>query len=347
MNKKFLVWCVVLSGCAIHPLPEDFSGVDTQDIVRQIRCETRYALIDMTARFLAYGDNVDDMSRAIGAAYFTEKTKPLSSFSPKLFKGHVQDSLNIFWTTGIAYNFKLNMLENNNFAAGLGFADPFVRGPTTGTLTMAVGGALNRQRGNTRTFTITDTIGGLISKVPDNFCENKIVGPNYLYPITGEIGMKELLKTFVYLSIFGGLMGTEKNPSTPPTMVDALDFQTVILGQVNPTQVIFSPIRNTFALVNANVNAEVRRTDIHQVTVGLALDSAALTQLGPYRDFLFARYGGAGPAGPPRSGPKAIRGSLFGRLLTASGTPAEIAAAEAVDQFLTQRLFSPTININP
>ncbi|MGD9659153.1 MAG: hypothetical protein AB7U61_16215 [Methylocystis sp.] len=348
MNKKFLLWCLVLSGCAIHPLPEDFSGVDTQDIVRQIRCETRYALIDMTARYLEYGDNVDDASRAIGRAFFTDKTKPLSSFSPKLFKGRVQDSLNIFWKTGIAYNFKLNMLENNNFSAGVGFADPFVRGPTTGTVTMGLGGALNRQRGNTRTFTVTDTIGRLISKIPDNFCENKVVGPNYLYPITGEIGMKELLKTFVYLSIFGGLMGTEKDLSKPPTMVDALDFQTVIIGQVNPTQVVFSPIRNTFALVNANINGEVRRTDIHQVTVGLALDSAATTQLGPYRDFLFTRYGGSGPVGPMRSSATGVMGgSLFGRLLTASGTPAEIAAAEAVDQFLTQRLFSPTININP
>jgi hypothetical protein len=32
---------VTLSGCAIHPLPEDVtSGLTTYDIVRQIRCET-------------------------------------------------------------------------------------------------------------------------------------------------------------------------------------------------------------------------------------------------------------------------------------------------------------------
>lgn len=350
---EFLLWkhsliffsIIFFVGCSIHPLPEDYSGIDTEDIVRQIRCETRRALIEMTGKFLKEGDYVDNQSKEIGVIYFINKTKPLSEFSPNLFKGHVQDSLNVFWSTGIAYNFKLNMIENNNFSAGLGLADPFFRGPTNGAVSMAMGGSLNRQRGNTRTFTVTDSFGKLITKIPDDFCEKQIIGPNYIYPITGEIGMKEMLKTFVYLSIFGGLMGTEKDLSKPPTMVDALQFQTVILGQVNPTRVVFSPIRNTFALVDANLTAEVKRTDIHEVTVGLALNSAALSQLGPYRDFLFSRGVSRGEAQPMRS--EQPRGALFGRLLTASGTPAEIAASEAVDQFLTQRLFSPTININP
>jgi hypothetical protein len=39
--------------------------------------------------------------------------------------------------------------------------------------------------------------------------------------------------------------------------------------------------------------------------------------------------------------------ALFGRLLKASGNPAELAAATAVDQFLTRQVFSPTINITP
>ncbi len=35
-----------VSGCAIHPLPEDVSGVPTYVIVRQIRCEARQAIIE-------------------------------------------------------------------------------------------------------------------------------------------------------------------------------------------------------------------------------------------------------------------------------------------------------------
>ena len=34
---------LLLAGCALHPLPEDVTGVSTYDIARQIRCETREA----------------------------------------------------------------------------------------------------------------------------------------------------------------------------------------------------------------------------------------------------------------------------------------------------------------
>src|SRR5260370_42701367 len=34
----------LMSGCAIHPLPEDVTGVSTYHIVRQIRCEARDAI---------------------------------------------------------------------------------------------------------------------------------------------------------------------------------------------------------------------------------------------------------------------------------------------------------------
>ena len=34
---------VMLSGCTIHPLPEDVTKLNTFQIVKQIRCETRAA----------------------------------------------------------------------------------------------------------------------------------------------------------------------------------------------------------------------------------------------------------------------------------------------------------------
>jgi hypothetical protein len=78
------------------------------------------------------------------------------------------------------------------------------------------------------------------------------------------------------------------------------------------------------------LNVAASRIDKHQVVVGLALQSAGQAQLG------LVRAGLQGQLVAP-----------FGRLLTASGNLAELAAATAVDQFLTQQLFSPTINITP
>jgi hypothetical protein len=343
-----MVFSFSVASCAIHPLPEDYSGVSTKDIVRQIRCEARKSLIDMALNFLSRGDGNNESSRLI-AEQFRSGSRSISEFSPKLFKGFQKASLDTFWTTGIAYNFNLDMTEVNNLNASVGFSQPFA----TGVFGLGGRTGVDRSRGNVRTFTVTDTFERLF-KLPENFCANKIVGPNYIYPITGEIGMSEPLQTFVYLSLFGGLTqpGDPENPpysnDGPPTMVEALQFTTKLSGSVTPS-VVFTPIPKVFSLVSADLNAEASRTDIHKVTIGLALDKAAVTQLGAFRDGLFARYGGQ--AGTNRAGgltaANKYSGAMFGRLLTASGSRSEIAAAEAVDQYLTQRLFSPTINFNP
>ncbi|MBG0794455.1 hypothetical protein IYY11_13940 [Methylocystis sp. H62] len=338
-------------------MPEDITGVTTYDIVRQIRCETRQALIELIGEYLSHSDDdrVNMASRMAGVQYFIKRSKPLEQFGPKLLSGHAKEAVELFWKSGIAYNFQLGVQENNDVSAGIGFGNPFTRGVTIGSTQMDIGGSFNRQRNSLRTFTITDNFNGLITKLPDNYCNGKLVGPDYLYPITGKIGMKEVIKTFVHLVVFGNLdaRAEDKNPAAlpdaaPPTMVDAVTFETVIIGKVNPTKVIFSPIGNRFALLNSNVSAEVKRADKHIVTVGLALEKAAESQLEPYRDSLFARYGGLRAPAASRLGGRSqvTRGTLFGRLLTATGTPAEVAAAQAVDQFLTQRLFSPVININ-
>lgn len=47
----FPVLCV-LAGCAIHPLPDDVTGVTTAQIVQQIRCETRDAAIQALTSWL-------------------------------------------------------------------------------------------------------------------------------------------------------------------------------------------------------------------------------------------------------------------------------------------------------
>lgn len=344
------------SGCSIHPLPEDTKGVDTLDIVKHVRCETREALIELFAQFLANPDEgkVDLASRAVGLHYFGERSRPLSAFEPKLLSGNARQAVELFWETGIAYNFQLGIKENNDFTAGVGFGNPFTRGTTTGTTQMDVGGSLNRQRISNNAFTITDTIKKLITKVPGDFCQGQLVGPDDIYPITGKIGMKEVIGNFVNLTIYGNLGSRreDKNPAAfikgPPTMVAAVTFETAVIGKVNPAKVIYSPIANHFALLNATVSTELRRTDTHAVTVGLALEQAAVSQLEPYQDAIFARYGGLRtPAASRPSSQARAQGTLFGRFLTASGSPAEVAAAQAVDQFLTQRLFSPVININP
>lgn len=305
------------AACAIHPLPEDVAGVSSYDIVRQIRCETRQAVIDSALEYLTKSQYVDFSSRNIGIYYDTHRDE-IAKLDPKLFKGQVRDLLALFWTTGVAYNYVLTMTEENNIDSEINLLRLF----TNGMFSANIKAGFDRSRKNTRTFTITDNFRGLIQKVPNEYCNGKLVDKNYIYPIAGHIGVDGMVHAFVYLSLFGNLTDKDNSAKGPPTLVDALEFTTMVSGGATP-KVTFTPTGHALSVADASLTGNVSRKDVHQVTVGLALDKASFGQLGPTRD------------------------TLFGRLLTASGGRAEQNAANAVDQFLTQRIFSPTIVVNP
>jgi hypothetical protein len=224
------------------------------------------------------------------------------------------------------------MTEVNNVGGEL----DLVRALSKGVFGLALTGGFDRTRENVRTFTVTDNFGDLVRKPMR--CDGRLVGPNYVYPITGRIGVDDVVRAFVFLSLFGNLGGESGTPGVipkgPPTLVDALEFTTTISGSANP-RVDFAPIGRTLSVSHANLNVAALRRDKHQVIIGLALAAAAQAQLGSIRAGLRGQL--VAPVQP----------ALFGRLLTASGTPAELAAANAVDQVLTQQLFSPTITITP
>jgi hypothetical protein len=319
------------SGCAIHPQPKDVTGVPTFEIVQRIRCETRQSVIALTLDYARSRDETRDIAQQL-AAEFEANPDASTKLNPNLFPGEVRKTLTAFWTTGVAYNFKLDMTEINNADGSLNVASLFGRR----LFGIALQAGLDRTRENTRTFTVTDNFGELVKGLTG--CKNELVGPNYIYPITGRIGVEDMIQEFVYMSIFGNL-GAETTtaatvPKGPPTLVDALAFTTKISGSVNPT-VAFSPVGKELGVTAAGVDLAASRTDLHQVVVGLALAPTGQAQLVSLRQAYFGPYAAA-------------PGALVAPLLTASpATRSENAAATAVNQFLTQQLFSPTINLPP
>src|SRR5262249_49382876 len=150
-------------------------------------------------------------------------------------------------------------------------------------------GGLDRIRSNQRTFTVTDTVSKLLTKVPEQYCDGQIVYANYIYPIVGRIGIDKTIKSFIELNLFAGLGGAKADPgaSTPPTMTDNLVFTTTIKTTVNP-MVVFTPVTTTFQLMNASLTADNNRVDRHQVTIGLAIAASGQTEVEPLRSYLFS-----------------------------------------------------------
>lgn len=303
-----------LTACAIHPVPEDVTGVNTFEIVRQIRCETRKAVFDAAIYWLLHDEDADPASRRIGIRF--AETQDISHFNPSLFQGRDRRIFEYFWGTGVAYNYDLQMTEVNAVAGEFNLLKPnFLSNNKLG-----LKAGIDLQRQNTRTFTITDTFGSLLAHVPNDYCEGRIASPNYMYPIAGRIGMDRVIDSFVNLTLHAKLAGDPKAAGGPPTMVDTLIFTTTLSGALTP-KLTFSPVGQGWQTSDSSVAADVKRQDLHKLTVGLSVAKSAVPETEP------------------------LRSALFGRLLTASGGASEQAAATAVDQALTSKLFQQNINV--
>lgn len=322
----------LFSGCAIHPVPEDVTGVSTYHIVRQIRCETREAIRHLTIGWLRklaaafpnhpryqelvlqYESNPDSMA-GLGTA-FTGRGSQYAN---------AQAVASLFYNAGIAYTFDLTMTENNDLDTELNF----LKAMTVPVFTLGAKAGAHRSRQNHRVFTVTDTFSGLL-KLTDlsRYCENHIVQiADYAYPITGRIGVDKTIRSFIELTLFGNLGGDPDNTpgiKGPPTLTDTLTFTTTLTASVNP-KIVFTPLTNIFQPVDASLTAAVGRTDVHQVAIGLAIaDTASVEAL---RTYLFSD--GRAIA---RRGARIANNLVVGSRVIGGGTPSELLAVIAIDQ---------------
>jgi hypothetical protein len=325
-----IIGTFLFSGCAIHPLPDDVAHISTYYIVRQIRCETRQAVIDSLFRYLTSEDNLrggklDEYSYNVGLqvkrAYDVDRGS-IAKFNPATLTGLARSVVELLYHTGIAYNYDLLGLEINNFDPVVDFIRPL---PKTSLVTLGLTGNFDRQRQNERSFTITDNFGDLITKVHENYCTGQLAEDNYAYPIAGRVGIDRVVHDFVLLTLFGNLSGKSKDVTTattasgPPTMVDQLQFITAIGGAATP-KITFIPLGPAFQVSDASFPISASRKDTHQLTVGLYLDTTGTKEIGGVRSAIFN-----------------------GNLITASGGRAEQGAARAVEQFLALKIFKPTV----
>lgn len=175
-----------------------------------------------------------------------------------------------------------------------------------GTGKLGLGFGEDRTRHNIRSFTVTDTFAGLLTQMKDSTCRGlDLQSRNYQYPITGNIGLDEMVGTFVNLSLFSNL--ENKDAKGPPTMADTITFETKLSGTSTP-RVELAPLRRGVSLADAFFTASASRDDIHQVVVGLSLPVA------------------------PKKGTKAT--TFTGQFVTVKGSPAEVSVGEAISQQL-------------
>lgn len=353
---------LLMAGCAIHPVPEDVTGVTTYEIARQIRCETREAAKDRVLteiRTLAMGSPYqagDPVAQRLLARY-DDNREDISTFSPALFPGPdyalVRAYLNTIYSTAVAYSFDLTMDETNNLGTVLDWLGPWVA-----KFTLNVTADANRERSNEEVFTLTDTLGGLLMNLsaPQHgvpYCgDQQLVEANYVYPITGNIGVAKTVKTFFELNTFTSLGSVAAGSKTgnaaqnAPTYTEKLIFTTTIDASETP-KLTFTPAGRTFQFMDASLTGLAKRVDTHKVYVALAEQPSGAVSLASLQNYLFPA-----PAIVKFSKTSGVKGStaflgtgvaIGNSVIAQPRTAGEALALDAVDQMRSREIQITTI----
>jgi hypothetical protein len=308
---------LLVAGCAIRPLPEHVTGVTTFNIVKQIRCETRQAVFDTFIDAMTKNSDVFGEPAQRVALQFKDDPASMYKLNPNLFTGDAKQFFQFFWKTGVAYNFTLDMTETDNLDAQI----DLLRTLSASKQTFGFKAGVDRDRENTRVFTITDDFAGLLDIKPRDYCEGHLVAENPIYPMAGKIGIEPFIKEFVKISLFTPL---DNKDGGAPTMVDTLAFTTTVSGSAVP-MVTFAPVGPSLNVADASLTADVSRKDLHTLIMGLSVKSSI-----------------------PSPSPSMPQAKVFvGSLLTAQGTGTRLTAAKAVDQELTRQALSKAIIVRP
>jgi hypothetical protein len=248
----------ILTGCSIHPIPDDVTRESTLSIVQAIRCETRSAIRQQLANILSHSPSAK--TRQVSQELATGQ-RDLDRIYLKDIDRASQREMARFYDVGIGYNFELTMEENDNGAANALFKLPF----TDGTFTLGIGGGKEKMRQNRRTFLIIDTVKELAES---EFCLHEAGRrENFIYPISGRIGMDEFVNTFYGLITTAGRLDQTNKAGA---LSDQLTFRTRIVGSVNP-KIELAPVSNHFKLTEASAQLSADRIDTHQVIVAIRL----------------------------------------------------------------------------
>jgi hypothetical protein len=152
------------------------------------------------------------------------------------------------------------------------------------------GGTLKRQA--VRSFTLVDRFGAL-RKLS---CSSRATDGRLLYPITGNIGLTEVISTFT-----GAFAIKDKENKVPaPADGNTLDFSddltfttSLSSGALTPTLTL-NPVPNAFKLTSLSGSIGADRVDKHQVTVAIAMPAilrSAELKASAKRQMGIAKYG--------------------------------------------------------
>jgi hypothetical protein len=171
---------------------------------------------------------------------------------------HVNPNDPRFKDGGIGYDFAFTITENNNGSGKAKFSFPF----TDGKFSVDLGFGEDKQRQSERKFIIVDTFAQLRKAR----CGSAELQEHWRYPITGSIGLSEVVATFVRL---------DRPDRTIGAFTDTLVYKTRFGGTADP-KIELNAVANQLRLTEASASLAANREDIHKVRVILKSSAAPI-----------------------------------------------------------------------
>lgn len=244
-------------------MQEDVTGYTASRIARKVRCETREAVKNLLGVYLTTLQD-DPRAMALGQRLLAD-APAIASEDLKPLGRHAREIIAFYADTAVAYDFSFDGTETDNIGGTL----DAVRAFDTGARSLGLAAANDRSRQNIQTFTLADTFIGLLGKVGQDYCVEKNAEKNYLYPIVGKIGIARMLRDFIELDQYAGLVSPDKaNPIGPPTMVSNLTFQTRISASATPAINLLPVVGKT--RVSGSLAGNFSRVDTHKLIIAFA-----------------------------------------------------------------------------
>lgn len=265
-----------VSGCTIHPTTEAAFRLSTVDIVQQVRCEARDAVLDQVldglrkasehykthdparaARVRALGANLERVALRGGTYDFDAVERHLATVLGRNDTSGVLAALLHFKDWAIGYHFIFDIETTLDRSLDISLKDP----RSAGFLSIGFGGGLERKRLASREFKFAEPFEKL-GRI--EHCVRGTLSANVVYPIAGKIGLSEVVDTFF------GLYAIQPDMED---FTDQIRFTTRAHGKLNPA-IELSPATQGLFLAKASADLTNQRKDVHELTVTFSLPSS-------------------------------------------------------------------------
>ncbi|MCQ0987216.1 hypothetical protein [Jiella marina] len=253
-----LIATVMVSSCAIRPLPDPVTRTDTYNISQHIRCESYYALRNFVTELIRVRH--PEIARMIATDQLNFKNLDYDKLD-----NETRRVIERYDQALIAYSFRFEITEFNNLNGEL----DILHNLTNGIFGLTASANSDHERQNTRSFRVIDEWKSLLTIFDHEICEqlDRPQTENFAYPIAGTIGMAEQIRLFYDMTQSGNLVGAETiNPSISDTIV----FTTRLGSSLTP-RIELVPLSELAKITKASLKGEVKRWDIHQVIVNISL----------------------------------------------------------------------------